>query len=102
MNRKELEEQIIRNYQQDEQMMILVFAQWCVNHDLDPAELYRRAYARQGENEALQQAVALTVPKEEAGDIADDTLLSVLSLYNNDDLAVVVTEEIAKRSSRKR
>jgi len=97
MRRKELEEQIIENYRKDEQMMILVFAQWCVNNGLDPMELYEQAYPRQGANPALQQAMELTVPKEEAGDIADDTVLQVLSLFGNDDLAFVVTEAINGR-----
>ncbi|MBN3526908.1 hypothetical protein [Paenibacillus apiarius] len=96
MQSKEIEEQIIQNYQQDEQMMILVFAQWCINHDLDPAELYHRAYPKQGDNRKLQEAIALTVAKEEAGDIPGDTLLGVLSLFGNEDLAFVVTEEIDK------
>ncbi|TDL83140.1 hypothetical protein [Peribacillus frigoritolerans] len=96
MNSKETQEQIIRNYQRDEQMMILVFAQWCINHDLDPAELYGRAYPNQAENNELKQAIELTVSKEEAGEISNDTLLGVLSLFGNDDLAFVVTEEIDK------
>lgn len=102
MSSKEIEEQIIRNYQRDEQMMILVFAQWCVNHNLDPAELYRRAYPQQSANHALQQAIELTVPKEEAGDIPDHTLLGVLSLFGNEELAFVVTEEIALRDKAKK
>ncbi|MCI3919209.1 hypothetical protein MO973_03045 [Paenibacillus sp. TRM 82003] len=102
MNRKEMEEQIVRNYQQDEQMMILVFAQWCVNHGFDPAELYTRAYPRQAANPALAQALELTVPKEEAGDIPDETLLGVLSMFGNDDLAFVVSEAMAARPKRKR
>lgn len=96
MGRKEMEEQIIANYERDEQMMILIFAQWCINHDLDPVELYLRAYPDQAANPALQQAMELTVPKEEAGDIPDDTLLGVLSMFGNDDLAFVVTEKIGK------
>jgi hypothetical protein len=99
MSRKEIEEHIIHNYQRDEQMMILVFAQWCVNNELDPAELYARAYPQQSANVALQQAVELTVPLEEAGDISDTTLLGVLSLYDNEALAFVVTEEIDKRKN---
>ncbi|WP_028552645.1 hypothetical protein [Paenibacillus sp. UNC451MF] len=98
MSRKELEEQIIRNYQEDEQMMILVFAQWCVNHDLDPAALYLRAYPDQAANPSLQQAIELTVSKDEAGELPDETVLNVLSLYGNEELAFVVTEEIAKRA----
>jgi hypothetical protein len=99
MNRKQMEEQIVQNYQRDEQMMILVFAQWCVNHDLNPAELYARAYPDQPHNESLQQAFDLTVPKEEAGDIPDNTILGVLSLYGNEELAFVVTEEISRRAN---
>jgi hypothetical protein len=97
MNRKELEEQIIENYRKDEQMMILVFAQWCVNHDLDPQELYAKAYPNQEKNPLLLQAIELTVPKEEAGAIPDETLLNVLQLFGNDDLAFVVSEVIAAR-----
>lgn len=97
MNRKNIENQIIENFQRDEKMMILVFAQWCVNHDLDPEELYLRAYPDQTSNQALKEAIDLTVPKEEAGEVADQTLLGVLSLFGNEDLAFVVTEEISKR-----
>lgn len=102
MNSKEMQDQIIQNYQRDEHMMILVFAQWCVNHDLDPAELYMRAYPQQGANHALQHAIDLTVPKHEAGEIADETLLGVLSLFGNEDLAFVVNEEIMKGKKNKR
>ena len=97
MNSKELEEKIIQHYQGEEKMMILVFAQWCVNHELDPEEICLRAYPNQSSNPALREAIELTVPKEEAGEIADQTLLGVLSLFGNDDLAFVVTEEIQKR-----
>ncbi|WP_160722850.1 hypothetical protein [Bacillus sp. USDA818B3_A] len=97
MHSKELEEKIIQHYQGEEKMMILVFAQWCINHSLNPEELYLRAYPSQSSNPALKEAIELTVPKEEAGEIADQTLLGVLSLFGNDDLAFVVTEEIQKR-----
>ncbi|TWI59128.1 hypothetical protein [Halalkalibacter nanhaiisediminis] len=98
MENKELEKQIIQNYQSDENMMILVFAQWCVNNNLDPEELYTRAYPNQSTNYSLTQSMQLTVPKEEAGPISDDTLLGVLSLFGNEDLAFIVTKEIEKRS----
>ncbi|KAB7706170.1 hypothetical protein F9802_11305 [Bacillus aerolatus] len=100
MNKKEMEEQVIKNYERDEQMMVFIFAQWCVNNDLDPAVLYKQAYPQQSANEALQQAIDLTVSKEEAGEILDDTLLNVLSLYGNDELAFIVTEEIGRRKRR--
>lgn len=94
---KEMEEFIIQSYQKEENMMILVFAQWCVNHNLDPVDLYQKAYPDQVENQALKDSVALTVPKEEAGDVPDETLLGVLSLFGNEDLAFVVTQEIEKQ-----
>ncbi|MEH7180450.1 hypothetical protein [Neobacillus vireti] len=96
MDKKQLEEKIIQHYQGEEKMMILVFAQWCINHDLNPEELYLRAYPNQASNMALMEAMELVVPKEEAGEIGHETLLGVLSLFGNDDLAFVVTEEIAK------
>ncbi|MNN69311.1 hypothetical protein D3C81_1850930 [compost metagenome] len=95
-----MEEQIIESYKRDEEMMILVFAQWCVNHGLDPHALYLQAYPEQEGNVALSKALALTVPEEEAGYISDDTVLGVLSLYSNDDLAYVVTEAIAQRKPK--
>ncbi|WP_100399025.1 hypothetical protein [Bacillus sp. FJAT-44742] len=97
MNQKNMEEKIISNFQQDENIMVLVFAQWCINNDLDPAQLYKQAYPDQGENPALLNGISLTVPKEEAGEIPDDTVLGVLSLFGNDDLAFIVSEEIKKR-----
>ncbi|WP_438432179.1 hypothetical protein [Gorillibacterium sp. sgz500922] len=100
MDRKEMEAEVIRRYRQDEEMMILVFAQWCVNRGLDPLDLYGRAYPGQLANPALAHALELTVPKEEAGEVDDDTLLNVLSLYDNADLAFVVSEEIARRKPR--
>ncbi|WP_018664713.1 hypothetical protein [Heyndrickxia acidiproducens] len=94
MDKKEMEEKIVQQYKKDENMMALVFAQWCVNHGLDPEEIYARAYPGQGKNPILKAAVALTVPKEEAGEISDETVLNVLSLFGNEDLAFAVTEEI--------
>jgi hypothetical protein len=96
MNSKELEEKIIQHYQGEEKMMILIFAQWCINHDLNPEELYLLAYPNQSANIALKEAMELVVPKEESGEIADETLLGVLSLFGNDELAFIVTEEIKK------
>ncbi|MBB5173717.1 hypothetical protein [Texcoconibacillus texcoconensis] len=101
MNSKNVEDQIVENYQKDEKMMVLVFTQWCVNNNLDPEDLYTRAYPTQTKNHTLKEAIDLTVPKEEAGDIADETLLGVLSLFGNDDLAFVVTEEIDKLKKRR-
>ncbi|MCM3625795.1 hypothetical protein M3194_00275 [Paenibacillus glycanilyticus] len=102
MNSKEMEQIIIERYKQDEDTMILVFAQWCVNHGLDAVELYSRAYPRQAGNVRLLEAMTVTAPKEQAGDIDDATVLQVLSLFGNEELAFVVSEEIDRRPRRNR
>ena len=77
MNQKELEEKIIENYQGQEKMMILVFAQWCINHDLEPEAIYLCAYPNQSANLALREAIELSVPKDEAGEVSDETVMGV-------------------------
>ncbi|RXT04259.1 hypothetical protein [Ammoniphilus sp. CFH 90114] len=94
--KKELEEKIVSQYQRDEGMMILVFAQWCVNQGLDPQEVYKKAYPHQVANPMLSQMVELTVPKEEAGEIPDQTVLNVLSMFGNEELAFVVSQEMER------
>ncbi|MBA2175998.1 hypothetical protein H0266_13965 [Halobacillus locisalis] len=88
------EEEVIRNYQKGEKMMILLFAQWCINHDLDPVDIYQQAYPYQAKNTELIDALELTVSKKESDHIDSETLLDVLSMYGNDDLAFVVSEYI--------
>lgn len=103
MGLNDMEKQIIESYQKDESMMILVFAQWCINHDLDPFELYKKAYPDQEKNPELEHAMSLTVSKEEAGDIYFQTVLNVLGLFGNDDLAFVLTEayeQVLKREKK--
>ncbi|MFZ3588842.1 hypothetical protein ACOI1C_06060 [Bacillus sp. DJP31] len=102
MKPNDIEGRIIENYQNEEKMMVLVFAQWCVNHDLNPKELYLRAYPNQVNNPALKEAALLTVSKMESSQISDQTMLGVLSLYGNDDLAFVVSEEMDKMGKAKR
>ncbi|WP_209847199.1 hypothetical protein [Paenibacillus sediminis] len=83
-------------------MMILIFAQWCINEGVDPYELYKEAYPQQGANEKLAGVMKLTVPKDEAGPIEDDTVLGALSIFGNEDLAFAVTNVIANRKASKR
>lgn len=99
---KETQEKIVEVYRQEEDMMILVYAQWCINNDLDPAELYTKAYPEQQANERLARGLELTVSKEEAGDITNETLLGVLTMFGNEDLGMVVSEEIERMNKEKR
>jgi hypothetical protein len=95
-NQRSIQQQVIEKYQRDEQMMILIFAQWCVNNDLDATNLYKQAYPNQHVNTLLQQALESTVSKEESEEIDHSTLLSVLSMFDNDELAYVISQEIEK------
>ncbi len=97
-----MEQKIIESYQHDEKMMILIYAQWCINHDLDPKELYQQAYPHQVKNPELKAALELTVPKKESEPIADQTVLNVLHLFGNDDLAFVVQHEMNSQSNSKK
>ncbi|CAN2249125.1 hypothetical protein [Bacillus vallismortis] len=92
------EKQLAEAYERDENMMILVFAQWCVNHDIDPLELYAKAYPQQKRNKSLNKTMdELTVPKHESEHIPDQTVIAVLEMFGNIDLAQAVHEAILER-----
>ncbi|MEW9675128.1 hypothetical protein ABRT01_02915 [Lentibacillus sp. L22] len=97
MENRDVDQKVIENYENAENMMILVFAQWCINHDLHPMKLYQRAYPTQSANQALAAALEHTVPKAESEEISDQTVLQVLQLFGNNDLAYVVQSEIEQR-----
>lgn len=88
------DEFIIKKYQQDEAVMIQLFVNWALSHDLDPLALYKRAYPAQSANEALDKAMEQADPAET--DVSDDTLLDILQMFGNDDLAFIVSEEMEK------
>jgi hypothetical protein len=94
---KRVIEKLSEMYQRDTTAMILVFAQWCINHDLNPLAVYKEAYPEQDIPPALVSMMELTVPKEEAGDIPLQTLLNVLTAFDNDRLAAVVQEKAKQR-----
>ena len=80
-------------------MMILIYSQWCINNELDPVELYEKAYPGQLKNNALIEIIGETVPAKESAEITDQTVLNVLQLFGNDDLAFIVQEHIEKRDN---
>ena len=89
---------IIERYQADEEMMILLFAQWCVNNNIDAHELYERAYPQQGTNKALNEALENTVPKEESELITQDLIIAAMQVFGNDDLAFEIGQIDIKES----
>ncbi|OHX52465.1 hypothetical protein BB776_02300 [Planococcus salinarum] len=94
MEHENRDEFIIKKYQQDEAVMIQLFVNWAMRNDLDPVQLYQRAYPSQIKNEALLLAVEETESFDM--EIGDDTLLELLQMFGNDDLAFVVSEEMER------
>lgn len=98
MEPKDLTELIIQKYKEDETLMIRLFVQWCANHTLDPHALYKKAYPQQGINPALTKVIE----DDEGFDdlyIDNETMLDVLQLFGNDDLAFVVSDEMQRFTS---
>jgi hypothetical protein len=99
MEFKNIDEQVIQKYQEDEQLMIRLFIQWCANNELNPHELYRSAYPEQQENETMKKIIEEAKYEEEI-DIDNETMLDVLQLFGNDDLAFILTDEIERFSKK--
>lgn len=97
MDNRDVSQDVIDNYENAEKMMILVFAQWCINHNLPPLKIYKRAYPTQSGSQVLTETMERTVSKSESEEIPDETVLQVLQLFGNDDLAQVVQAEIDQR-----
>ncbi|MFD1927199.1 hypothetical protein ACFSFY_03875 [Sporosarcina siberiensis] len=93
------EEFIIKKYQEDEQIMIQLFVAWCLNHNLDPQLLYSKAYPEQVVNESLQKTIK-EMDDVDPLDIGNETLMDVLQMFGNDELAFVVSDEIEQISKR--
>ena len=101
MEFKSIEEQVIQKYQEDEQVMIQLFVAWCHNHELDPNILYTKAYPDQQENPALLK-VLKEMDEMDWVEIENETMLDVLQLFGNDDLAFVVSDEIQRIEKNKK
>ncbi|MCG7344530.1 hypothetical protein MHZ92_10315 [Sporosarcina sp. ACRSL] len=95
MEFRNIDEQIIQQYKEDETLMVRLFVQWCSNHRLDPHALYKKAYPEQLANAVLQEVI----DNDEGIDdlhIDHETMLDVLQLFGNEDLAFVIADEIEK------
>lgn len=96
MKKNERDNQIIEQYKQDEQMMILAYVKWCMSNNLDPFELYQRAYPEQPPNKLLQEMYDQVNEKNTLDDISSDAIVQLLHIFGNIDLAFVVQEEAEK------
>ncbi|MBD7908050.1 hypothetical protein [Sporosarcina gallistercoris] len=95
MEFKNIDEQIIQKYKEDETLMVRLFVQWCANHDLNPQLLYQKAYPEQSTNEVLKEVIDSDEGFDELH-IDNETMLDVLQMFGNEDLAFVVAEEIQR------
>lgn len=93
MEFKNIDDQIIQKYKEDETLMVRLFVQWCANHDLDPQLLYKKAYPDQAANTVLKEVMEDDDGFEELH-IDNETMLDVLQMFGNEDLAFVLADEI--------
>lgn len=85
-----MKNRVIEQYEADENIMIQIYVQWCLNHDIDPLELYGKAYPEQPTNGSILELIEIT--EKDATDVDTETVLYVLQLFGNDDLAFFVSE----------
>lgn len=90
-----MNDKVIEQYQNDEKMMISLYAQWCVNHEIDAVKLYKQAYPSQQDNDLLVSILDDT--EKNSLQVNTDTLLQVLQLFGNDDLAFEVSQAVIKQ-----
>ncbi|MFD1205345.1 hypothetical protein ACFQ38_09550 [Sporosarcina contaminans] len=95
MESNNIDKHIIQKYKDDENLMIRLFVQWCANHELDPQALYQKAYPEQPANLALLEVIESDEGFDEFH-IDNETMLEVLQLFGNEDLAFTVAEEIQR------
>lgn len=97
MKGSERDEFIIEQYKNDEQMMVLIFAQYCINNDLDPYDVYQEAYPEQGVNPAIATALEDVLPKKESEEIPLELVQYILQVFGNDDLAFILQKRANAR-----
>ncbi len=90
---------VIEQYQEKERLMVQIYVQWCIDHGLDPVEIYEKAYPDQVKNDILTDIIEEGIEKEDPSSIDVATLFDVLQLYGNEDLAIAIQEEVKKRAS---
>lgn len=90
----EKDDYIIQKSKENEEMMILIYAQWCLNNNIEPQTLYKQAYPEQTIPTLLDDVMESTVPKNESEEITGELVIQLLQVYGNDDLAFAVQEKI--------
>ncbi len=100
MDQQSIQDFIIQKYQDEERTMVHIFVEWCRNHKLDPHMIYHLAYPEQEENLILTEIIN-ELDDQAPVHIPNETLLEILQVFGNNDLAFVVAEFISKSSENK-
>lgn len=99
MDQKQLQEFIIKKYQDEERTMVHLFIEWCRENEHDPHAVYQLAYPEQVENPMIKELIE-EIGEQEPLHIPNHTLLEVLQMFGNDELAFVITELIEKSEKK--
>lgn len=99
MDRQQLQELIMKKYQDEERTMVHFFVEWCREHNYDPHSIYKMAYPNQPENPILSEIMA-TLNGQEPLHIPDNTLLEVLQVFGNDELTFVIADLVEKSTKQ--
>lgn len=99
MDQKQLQEFIIQKYQDEERTMVHLFIEWCRENEHDPHAVYHLAYPEQQENAIIIELMK-ELSEQEPLHIPNHTLLEVLQMFGNDELAFVITELIEKSEKK--
>lgn len=95
-----IDDQIIEKYKEEKKLMVRLFVEWCSKYQLDPHTLYNKAYPEQVTNPLLQSVID-EISDDEILEIDNETMLDVLQMFGNYDLAFIVTDEIENKAKKR-
>lgn len=99
MKEQSIQDFIIQKYQDEERTMVHLFIEWCRNHDYDPHKIYHRAYPEQAKNPILTE-ILQELDDQKPIHIPNRTLLEILQMFGNDELAFVITDLIEQAPNK--
>ena len=86
----DLSKKVIEQYQADEKVMIQLFIHWCKNKQLDPLIIYKEAYPHYPDTTMLEKSIEEMVD-DESIHVSKETLLHILEVFEQHELAYVVS-----------
>lgn len=98
MNKQELQDFIIKKYQDEERMMVHLFIEWCCENKLDPHTIYQLAYPNQEKNPVITELME-NLTDQQPLHIPNETLLDILQVFGNDELAFVIADLLESKNA---